>query len=312
MLGRHLPNVATQPADRHRPRGIWLGGEILGDQQGHVAVGALFRHPYVGELVVGVDHRDPFRAHLGDQTGGVLDPSGDRPALADQVGALVLGELVVIDDGIIEQPAGQPVAKRPVAQLVGVGDGLVGQLGEPRPDVVGVDGRRAAGTGQQRREHPAAYVVQRVAAVAQIGVLLAGDPIQHAEREQQPDHRHEVGTFVPAAEGEGDPGAGQFRVARRDQHPFGQPAKGDLGVRRLQHRQREAQQDVAAPPERRSTLPLPRRVRVVLDGRRRLEQPRRLGVDDQPPAGFGGEPLAQLGGVPADQPQDLVVRAGGA
>ena len=77
LLGGRLPDEGVQFIER----GLVPAGEILRDKQHDVPVGALLRHPYVGQLVLRVDHGDPLRAHLGDQPGGVGDPPGDRMPL---------------------------------------------------------------------------------------------------------------------------------------------------------------------------------------------------------------------------------------
>ena len=127
VLLRRLPDERVQLG----PRRLRPARQVLGDQQRDVPVGALLGHPHVGQLVVRVHHGDALGAHLGEQPGGLADPPGDLVPLGDQVGALVLVELVVVDDRVLQQPPGEPPAQRLVAQFVGLGDRLGGQLREP-------------------------------------------------------------------------------------------------------------------------------------------------------------------------------------
>lgn len=100
LLRQHLHPAAQR---RHVRRAC--GGQVLRKQQRGVAVGALLRHAHIGELVVGVDQRDPLGAQLRQQPGGLGDPSGDGDSLAaEEVVSLGLGQLVVIDDRVAQQP----------------------------------------------------------------------------------------------------------------------------------------------------------------------------------------------------------------
>ena len=185
MLGGRLPDEGVQVVDR----GLSLAGEVLGDEQGEVPVGALLGHPHVSQLVLRVDHGNPLGAHLGDQTGSIEDPPSDRAPLGHQVGALVLVEFVVVDDRVFEQSAGEPPAQRLVAQFVALSDRLGGQFGEPAGEGRGVHRGRPAGTGKQYAQHRSAHVVEHVDSSRQVGILVPGDPGEHSPSEQQPDHR---------------------------------------------------------------------------------------------------------------------------
>src|SRR5699024_8064531 len=107
----------AQRLDGDGPSG---GCQVFGEQQGGVAVCAVFGHAHVGEVVVGVDHGDALGTDLGDQAGEFGDPAGEGATLAGEVGALGVGERVVVKHGVVEQAAGEAVADRCVAQVVAV------------------------------------------------------------------------------------------------------------------------------------------------------------------------------------------------
>ena len=108
------------------------------------------------------------------------------------------------------------------------------------------------------------------------------------------------------------PGGGETVVAGGDDDPLGEPAERDLRVGALQHRQRQAQEHVAAAAERETRARVARRMGGVGRGRFRLgqfEQPRDLGVDVQAPAGVLIEPATQFRRVAADKPERVRVGA---
>jgi hypothetical protein len=57
--------------------------------------------------------------------------------------------------------------------------------------------RPARGSCPAGDKHPAFHVVERITGVLHERVLIAGDPAQHAEVEQQSDHGDEIGALVP-------------------------------------------------------------------------------------------------------------------
>jgi hypothetical protein len=67
-----------------------------------VPVGALLGHPHVGEFVVRVHHGNALGAQFRKQAGGLADPAGDVVPLGDQVGMLVFGQLVVVEDRLVQ------------------------------------------------------------------------------------------------------------------------------------------------------------------------------------------------------------------
>ena len=223
---RRLPDEREQLGPR-RPR---PAGQVLGDQQRDVPFGALLGHPHVGELVVRVHHGDALGAQLRQQPGGLADPPGDVVPLGDQVGTLVFGQLVVVNDRVVEQPPGEHSAQRLVAQFVGLGDRLGGQLREPCLERAGADGRRAPAAGQQHAEYRPAHVVQHVGACRQVRVLVPGDPAEHAPGEQQPDHGHEVGAVAPAVQRQREPGGRQAGFGGGGEHVVGEAAERGLRV----------------------------------------------------------------------------------
>ena len=67
-----------------------------------MAVGALLRHAEIGGLRGRIEQCDPLSPDLGDQAGRVREPLQQRAALPLQVTALVIGQIGVVDDGVVQ------------------------------------------------------------------------------------------------------------------------------------------------------------------------------------------------------------------
>ena len=170
--------------------------------------------------------------------------------LGDQVGTFAFGQLVVVNDRVIEQPPGEHSAQRLVAQFVGLSNRFGGQFRERCLESAGADGRRAPAAGEQQGEYRPAYVVQHVGAGRQVRVLVSGDPAEHAPGEQQPDHGHEVGAVAPAVQGQREPRSRQAGFGGGGEHVVGEAAERGLRVGAGKRGQGQAESDVPAAAER--------------------------------------------------------------
>ena len=226
--------------------------------------------------------------------------------LRQQVDALVLVELVVVHDGIIKQPPGEPPAQRLVAQLFALGDRFRDQPSEPVGKGLGRHGRRPAGARQQHAQHRPVHVVEDVGPGGQVRVLVPGDPAQHPPAEQQPDDRDQIGPVRPAVQGQREPGSGQLRLGGGRQYFVGEAAERGLRSGVGECREGQAQRDVPAPAEWLLVVPA-HWVRRVRQRRGGLEQPGGLRVRGETPSGLAVQPVPQLGQVPPDQDQRLAV-----
>ena len=226
-------------------------GEVLGDQQRDMAVGALLGHPHVGQLVVRVDHGDALGAHLGRSARW---PRSIRRVIAcrwdEQVGAFVLVELVVVHDRVVQQPPGEPPAQRLVAQFVALGDRFGGQFREPLLERRGGDGRTGPGCPTAARSVPAC--ARRTARRRR--------PTGTRPRPRRPGSarpsRAAAGpprpgrTGRPAVQGQREPGRRQSGFGGGGQHVVGEAAERGLRVGAGECGQGQAQGDVPAAAER--------------------------------------------------------------
>ena len=262
--------LARQPA--HQAAQLVLGdgnsrvgtgplGQLGGDQQRDVPIRPQLRHAQIREVVVGIDHGDPFRAHLRHQAGQLGDPPHDRAALRAQIGRFLRDEPVVVEHGVFEEPTGEPMAEGAVAQLVRLRHGLLGELLNSLGKQLGGDRGRTARRGQQPRERAPLDVVERVAGIAHERLLVTRDACENPERQEQPNDRHEIRALLASLEPEGHPRAREVRVSRGEDHALGQPTECDLGVRAFEHGERQAGEDVPAASERHAGSRIARRMR---------------------------------------------------
>jgi hypothetical protein len=155
--------------------------------------------------------------------------------------ALVGGQLVVVDRGLVEHAAGQAVAQRRVA-----GAGRVPLLAELLQAPVRVD------PGRGRAEHaPRSVVVDGVQRVGLLVVdegdrLAVGRGSQHAQALQVADRVDERAAVLDAAEVDRD-----ALVAGADPHDsLDQPPDGGLAALAVERGEHQAQQHVVEAPER--------------------------------------------------------------
>ena len=143
----------------------------------------------------------------------------------------------------------------------------------------------------------------------QVRVLVSGDPAEHAPGEQQPDHGHEVGAVAPAVQGQREPGSRQAGFGGGGEHVVGEAAERGLRVGAGKRGQGQTESDVPAAAER---LPVVSASGMGSVGSQRggLEQPGRLRVCGQPPAGLPAQPAAERRQVPPDQYERLGVLGG--
>jgi hypothetical protein len=131
--------LAYEVTEVHRADPAVGGGEVFGEQEGDMSVGALFGHAGVREVVEGVDHGDALGADFRDQSGEFRDARQDEGSLPGQIAEFGIAELVVVQHRIVEEPACQTLTDGPEAQFVAVQGGLGGQFGEPLLEVLGPD-----------------------------------------------------------------------------------------------------------------------------------------------------------------------------
>ena len=75
-------------------------------------VGALFGHPQVSQLIVGIDEGDALGPQFGHQTRRLDETSGQPDPLAtEQIVTFGLWEFVVVDDRVAEQASGDRLAE---------------------------------------------------------------------------------------------------------------------------------------------------------------------------------------------------------
>ncbi len=274
--------VARQPAHQRVQLDRWAAGsivvhavrQILRDKQGDVTVGADLRHPYVGQLVARVDHRDSLSADLSDEPGSLRDSLSQRRALRCEVCELGFGQLVEVDDRLVEQPPGQPLPDCAGAEVFGVGFGLGSKLAQAAVDVMRDDHRRAAGRGNEHCHYVPLDVVEDVAGLANERIFVARHAREHTELEQQAHDCDDIAALLAPAQLESYTRAGEALVPRRHDDPLGEAAERDLGIRTLQDRQRQAHEHIAATAERELRPRLAGRVGAVRVRLADLEQPR--------------------------------------
>lgn len=121
MFGGEFPHPLGEPVSCDRSA---HPGQVLREQQGDVAVGALLRHPDIGEVVVCVDHGDTLGPDLGNQAGQVGHPGGEEPPLPGETAELGVTQLVVVEHRIVQESAGERLPHRAEAQLVAVEGGF--------------------------------------------------------------------------------------------------------------------------------------------------------------------------------------------
>src|SRR5262249_45980975 len=95
------------------------GGEGHTEQERQLPVKAALREARVGQPSLGVDERSALGAMFGAEPGRVGDQHRQiRRLLGMEVSTLVLLELVEVDDGVLDQAAGERVPERAAAALV--------------------------------------------------------------------------------------------------------------------------------------------------------------------------------------------------
>ncbi len=104
-LGRDAP--ADRELARHLPQPGRLGDQRVGEQQGDVIddPGARERLVVQARLPGGVDQGEPLSADLDLAAGEALQVADQAGAALGEVVALVGGQLVVVDRGLVEQAA---------------------------------------------------------------------------------------------------------------------------------------------------------------------------------------------------------------
>ena len=100
--------------------GFELGGEERTQQQRQLPVDATAGEARVGQLPLRIDERGAFGPVLGAQPGRLLDRAGQvRGPLREEVGALVLAQLVDVDDRVLDEAAGERTPDTRAAALGG-------------------------------------------------------------------------------------------------------------------------------------------------------------------------------------------------
>lgn len=250
VLTRQLANVILQRVAAHRLAGPGSGmvGEMLGDQQGDVAIRALLGQRHVGRVPSRIDERHSFAAQLRDEARHLFQPREQWDAGALEVVPLVGRERVVVHERIVQQPSRDRLTQGAAPRLVRVEPDLLDEGRQPRVRLVLLDGRR----GTHRPEHPgedrSVDLIEHVPALCDEGVLVAFDAAQDAMSEQPPNHRDEVAALLAPADLERD-SRRRERLVVGDQRgdALGHALERDLPVRTLEGRQGEAEQHVAPP-----------------------------------------------------------------
>jgi ferredoxin len=78
---------------------------------------AILREGEIGSVAVEVAQADAFGAGFRHQTGGLFDVAQDKNALFLQVSPFLIGQVVVVKRGIIEQTTHQAKANRAIAAV---------------------------------------------------------------------------------------------------------------------------------------------------------------------------------------------------
>ncbi len=183
------------------------GGQIPGNQQRRMGIGAFRRHGKIRQQTRFIDQRQSFGALFRDQSCGLAQSSGHGSALVGEIGAGFQVQRFDINHRIVQQLAGQSMAKRRAPALVTVRHMLVDQgvqaLVERDGRVLQRPGRWPPYGRQHAGEGAALYVVERVGLVASgmnEGFLVPGHALQHTQLEQCAEYRHQLAPFVLSAQ----------------------------------------------------------------------------------------------------------------